>query len=95
MSDILTKYETSVNGLTQSEVQKRQTEYGLNRIEEKKPTPLIILFLSQFADILIALLIIAAIASFAIGDIIDAGVILLAVLSVIIMKKAVVDSNVK
>ena len=62
MSDILTKYETSVNGLTQSEVQKRQTEYGLNRIEEKKPTPLIILFLSQFADILIALLIIAAIA---------------------------------
>ena len=85
MSDILTKYETSVNGLTQSEVQKRQTEYGLNRIEEKKPTPLIILFLSQFADILIALLIIAAIASFAIGDIIDAGVILLAVLLNVIM----------
>ena len=85
MSDILTKYETSVNGLTQSEVQKRQTEYGLNRIEEKKPTPLIILFLSQFADILIALLIIAAIASFAIGDVIDAGVILLAVLLNVIM----------
>ena len=62
MSDILTRYETSVNGLTQSEVQKRQAEYGLNRIEEKKPTPLIILFFSQFADILIALLIISAIA---------------------------------
>ena len=85
MSDILTKYETSINGLTASEVQKRQTEYGLNQIEEKKPTPLIILFLSQFADILIALLIIAAIASFAIGDIIDAGVILLAVLLNVIM----------
>jgi Ca2+-transporting ATPase len=80
MSDILTKYKTSVNGLTESEVQKRQTEYGLNEIEEKKPTPLIVLFLSQFADILIALLIVAAIASFAIGDVIDAGVILLAVL---------------
>ncbi len=85
MSDILTRYETSVNGLTQSEVQKRQAEYGLNRIEEKKPTPLIILFFSQFADILIALLIIAAIASFAIGDIIDAGVIMLAVLLNVIM----------
>ena len=85
MSDILTKYETSVNGLTQSEVQKRQAEYGLNKIEEKKPTPLIILFFSQFADILIALLIIAAIASLAIGDIIDAGVILLAVLLNVIM----------
>ena len=70
MSDILTKYKTSINGLSAGEVQKRQTEYGLNQIEEKKPTPLIMLFLSQFADILIALLIIAAIASFAIGDII-------------------------
>ena len=80
MSDILTRYDTSANGLTQNEVQKRQEKYGLNRIEEEKPTPLIILFLSQFADILIALLIIAAIASFLIGDIIDAGVIMLAVL---------------
>lgn len=80
MSDILTKYDTSVNGLTASEVQKRQTEHGLNQIEEKKPTPLIILFLSQFADVLIALLIIAAVASFLIGDVIDAGVIILAVL---------------
>ncbi len=80
MSDILTKYKTSINGLSTGEVQKRQEKYGLNEIREKKPTPLIILFLSQFVDILIALLIIAAIASFAIGDVIDAGVILLAVL---------------
>ena len=80
MSDILTRYDTSANGLTSDEVQKRQIKYGLNRIEDEKPTPLIILFLSQFADILIALLIIAAIASFLIGDIIDAGVIMLAVL---------------
>ena len=80
MSDILTEYDTSINGLTKEEVQKRQKKYGPNRIKEEKPTPLIILFLSQFADILIALLIIAAIAAFMIGDVIDAGVILLAVL---------------
>ena len=80
MSDILSKYDTSLNGLDTSEVQKRQKEHGLNEIAEKKPTPLIILFLSQFIDILIGLLIIAAVASFAIGDIIDAGVIMLAVL---------------
>ncbi len=80
MSDILTEYDTSVKGLTQEEVRKRQDKYGPNRIKEEKPTPLIILFLSQFADILIALLIIAAIAAFMIGDVIDAGVILLAVL---------------
>ena len=80
MSDILSKYKTSINGLTANEVQKRQKEYGPNQIKEEKPTPLILLFLSQFADILIVLLIIAAIAAFLIGDIIDAGVILLAVL---------------
>ncbi len=80
MSDILTRYDTSVNGLTEDEVLKRQARYGSNRIKEEKPAPLIILFLSQFADILIALLIIAAIAAFMIGDVIDAGVILLAVL---------------
>ncbi len=80
MSDILSKYNTSLNGLSAGEVQKRQSKYGLNEITEKKPTPLIILFLSQFIDVLIALLIIAAIASFLIGDVIDAGVIILAVL---------------
>ena len=80
MQDILSKYETSTEGLTAKEVQKRQEVYGLNELEYKKPTPLIILFLSQFVDILIALLIIAAIASILIGDYIDAGVILLAVL---------------
>lgn len=80
MRDILTEYNTSLEGLSVGEVQKRQKEYGLNEIAEKKPTPLIILFLSQFADILIGLLIVAAIAAFLIGDVIDAGVILLAVL---------------
>ena len=78
--DTLSKYKTSLDGLSKIEVLKRQKIHGLNKLDEKKPTPLIILFLSQFVDILIALLIIAAIASFLIGDIIDAGVILLAVL---------------
>lgn len=80
MQDILSKYKTSLDGLTTTEVQKRQETYGLNEIEEVKPTPPIILFLSQFIDVLIILLLIAAIASFAIGDVIDAGVIILAVL---------------
>ena len=80
MDDILSKYNTSTQGLTTTEIEKRQEIYGLNEIEHEKPTPAIILFLSQFIDILIALLIIAAIASLLIGDVIDAGVIMLAVL---------------
>ena len=72
-------------GLTTEEVIERQKKYGLNKLDEKKATPLIILFLSQFVDILLGLLIVAAIAAYAIGDIIDAGVILLAVLLNVIM----------
>ena len=72
-------------GLTKSEVIERQGKYGLNKLDEKKPTPLIVLFFSQFVDILIGLLLIAAVAAFAIGDIIDAGVIVLAVLLNVIM----------
>ena len=85
MSDILTRYDTSLDGLSSSEAEKRQKKYGLNEIAEKPPTPLYILFLSQFVDILIGLLIVAAVAAFAIGDIIDAGVIILAVMLNVIM----------
>ena len=74
-----------LKGLADDEVLKRQKEYGPNKIEEKKPTPLIILFLSQFLDILIGLLLIAAAAAFAVGDVIDAGVIILAVMLNVIM----------
>ena len=80
MSDILSEFNTSINGLSDEEVLKRHEKYGLNKLDEKKPTPLIVLFLSQFVDVLIGLLLIAAVAAFFVGDIIDAGVILLAVL---------------
>lgn len=80
MNDILAQYNSSEKGLTAAEAQKRQNEYGPNMIEEVKPTPAIFLFLSQFVDILITLLIIAAVASFAIGDVIDGCIILIAVL---------------
>ena len=85
MSDILTRYDTSLDGLSSSEAEKRQKKYGLNEIAEKPPTPLYILFLSQFVDILIGLLIVAAVAAYAIGDVIDAGVIILAVMLNVIM----------
>ena len=74
-----------LHGLTTQEARERQAEYGLNKLDEKKATPLIVLFLSQFVDILIGLLLIAALAAYTIGDIIDAGVIVLAVLLNVIM----------
>ena len=80
MDNILLKYKTSENGLDNNEVQIRQEKYGPNKLDEKKAKTPLRLFLEQFIDALIALLIIAAIAAYAIGDVIDAGVIILAVL---------------
>ena len=85
MENVLSQFDSSAEGLSKQEVLERQKEYGLNKIEEKKPTPLIKLFLIQFIDILIGLLIVAAVAAYAIGDVIDACVIMLAVLLNVIM----------
>ncbi len=84
-SDTLSKFKTSEDGLNKNEVQKRLEKYGPNEIAEQKPKRVIFLFLEQFLDVLIALLIVAAIAAYAIGDIIDAGVIILAILLNVIM----------
>ena len=50
-------------GLSLSQVEENQKKYGKNVLEEKKKTPLIIKFLSEFKDPLIIILIIAAIVS--------------------------------
>ena len=84
-NEILSKYQTSKNGLGESEVRKRQEKYGPNKLLEQKPKSPVFLFFEQFVDVLIALLIIAAIAAYAIGDVIDAGVIILAILLNVIM----------
>ena len=85
INDTLSKFKTSENGLDENEVKKRQEKYGPNELAEQKAKSPIFLFLEQFIDVLIALLIIAALAAYAIGDVIDAGVIILAVLLNVIM----------
>lgn len=50
-------------GLTDEEVLERQKKYGLNQLEGKKKTPFILRFLAQFKDILIIILLIAAVIS--------------------------------
>ena len=85
INDTLSKFKTSENGLNESEIKKRQKKYGPNELEEQKVKSPLFLFLEQFVDVLITLLIIAAIASYAVGDVIDAGVIILAVLLNVIL----------
>ncbi|WP_297980856.1 cation-transporting P-type ATPase [uncultured Methanobrevibacter sp.] len=80
MEKIFEKYKTSETGLSFKEANIRLNKYGPNKLKEKKQEGPLKLFLSQFIDILIGLLIVAAIASYAIGNHLDAIVILVVVI---------------
>jgi P-type Ca2+ transporter type 2C len=67
-------------GLTTAEAEERLTESGYNELVEKKKKPLWVMFLLEFKDIMILILIIAAIISAVIGDMKDAIVILFIVI---------------
>ena len=71
---------SSPAGLSSQLVEQRIVEYGLNELLEKKKRPAWLLFLRQFNDFMIMLLIAAAIISGVIGDIGDTVVILVIVL---------------
>jgi len=77
---IFEKYETGVNGLTQDEANSRLVKYGKNELKEDEKDHPIKLFFMQFVDILIALLIVAAIAAFFVGEVVDSLVILIVVI---------------
>ncbi|XMB71722.1 calcium-translocating P-type ATPase, PMCA-type [Mycoplasmatota bacterium WC30] len=55
------------NGLSTEEVNKRQEEFGLNELREKKKVTLLQMFLSQFNDFLVIILLVAAAISIVIG----------------------------
>lgn len=79
--ELSSKLDTDLkNGLTSSEAQKRLTQYGPNELEQKKgKNPLTILF-SQFTDILVIILILASIASYFLGEGVDALMIVIIVI---------------
>jgi P-type Ca2+ transporter type 2C len=80
VDETLKTLNSSINGLNSSEAQKRVGKYGKNELVEEKKAGPVKLFLSQFMDILIFILIIAAVAAYYVGDTLDAIVILIVVL---------------
>lgn len=67
-----------VNGLTQSEAQKRLLEFGHNSLPEVPKDPWWKKFLSQFQDFLIYILIAGLVFSFLAGEYVD-GIVILAI----------------
>lgn len=72
--------ENNYSGLTDSEVEIKLKEYGYNRLKSKNRKNPIGIFLSQFKDIMVMVLLVATVISVAMGEIYDAVTIILIVL---------------
>ena len=84
--EVLKAVSATEEGLSSAEAEKRIAEFGKNALAEGKKKSLIVKFLEQFKDIMIIVLLVAAVVSAVIAlvqgeysELIDAGVILLIV----------------
>lgn len=63
ISEVMKACETSENGLSHEEIIKRHQQFGYNILDKKKKENPFMIFLKQFQDLLVIILIIAAIIS--------------------------------
>ena len=63
-------------GLSKEEATKRLKEYGANQLKEKEARGIFQMFLDQFKDFLVVILIVASIISILVGEVKDAAIIL-------------------
>lgn len=85
MEDVLEALRTDVQGLSQEEAERRQKEYGPNELVEKEKKGPLMMFLDQFKDFMIIVLIIAAIVSGIIGEPADTiAIVVIVVLNAVI-----------
>jgi len=68
IEDVFLQMRSSPAGLSSDDAQKRLAEYGPNELKEKKKKSAFVMFLGQFRDFMIVVLIAAAIISGIIGD---------------------------
>ena len=80
IDEVFKSLKTSKDGLINSEVEKRRKEYGINIIPRKKKDGILKIFFSEFKDPIVILLLFAVLASFVVGEVIDAIAIILIVL---------------
>ncbi len=78
---VLEALGSSLKGLTEEEARRRLSLFGPNELEAARKDSPLKLFLKQFANLLILILLIAAGISFFVGDALEAVVILLIVLA--------------
>jgi len=85
ITSVVEELQTSIQGLSSEEAQKRVEEYGPNELKESKKKTPFMMFLDQFWDFMIIVLIAAAIISGFIGEIADT----IAIVIIIVLNAAI------
>ena len=67
--DVLNHFNVTKEGLSTEQVNKSKEENGFNELTEKKKKSVLVVFLEQFKDLLVGILIVAALISMATGDV--------------------------
>lgn len=80
IEELVSRLKSSPDGLTSLKAKERLIHHGLNELQEKKKTPPWLLFLGQFRDFMILILVIAAALSGFMGDLTDTIIILVIIL---------------
>ena len=80
VEELYQKLRTSEEGLNLQEVKRRQEKYGENSLPKKKRDSVFKIFFSELLDPIVLLLIVAIIASFIVGETVDAIAIIFIVL---------------
>lgn len=80
VDDVMSQMKAHPTGLSEQEVKDHREQFGANRLTSKRRTTLIEKFISQFKDLMIIILIIAAIIAGFAGETVDAAIILAVVI---------------
>ena len=83
--EIFRELETTENGLSKEEAQRRLKKYGKNELPQKKKDSFIKLFFKGFADPMEIILLITVVLSFIIGETIDACTLIFIILIDVLM----------
>jgi P-type Ca2+ transporter type 2C len=74
---VVAQLETDLaHGLSQVEAEKRLERYGPNELEERGAISPWVILINQFKEVMVAILIVAAVVSLALGEYLDAAVIM-------------------
>jgi P-type Ca2+ transporter type 2C len=80
-SDVVNELGTDIErGLTEKEIQKRLEEHGYNELKKEERASTLSLFVNQFKNALIIILLIATVLSFMVGEAVDSIFILVIVI---------------